>query len=236
METYSKMHVKEGTVLKLLCPDDKCQGAIPPNLLKKLLGDADFERWERLILKRTLDSMVDVTYCPRCETACLEDDDNNAQCSKCCFSFCTRCRERRHIGLHLCLSCPFAQEVWSRVLTWENFSLPQQADLNSISSIREWWEKTETLLPKDRRRAFNGVVIYTTWNLWKERNRRIFEHCSLSPLQIGNNNHMICWACQVHYCALCRKVVRKSSEHYGTRGCKQHTVDPKIPKVLKTVT
>jgi hypothetical protein len=42
--TYSRMHVKECTVLKLLCPDNKCQGVVPPNLLKSVLPGR-FERY-----------------------------------------------------------------------------------------------------------------------------------------------------------------------------------------------
>ncbi|CAN6240719.1 unnamed protein product [Urochloa humidicola] len=276
MEIYSKMHVKEGTVMKLSCPDDKCQGVIPPNLLKMLLGDVDFERWERLILERTLDSMVDVSYCPRCETACLEDGEKYAQCSKCFFSFCTLCRERRHIG-DRCMTPEeklLSLQDRVKVHALSGGKVNKGIDLfNELVSIKEALRDAvrcphchiaisrvsgcnhmccrncgkgfcydcakplvnhridQCRLDQEQKAVRHADVVKQIQREVKLQRSINYPcpSCHQQNPKVGNNNHIFCWACQVHYCALCRKVVRKSSEHYGPRGCKQHTVDTLEP-------
>jgi E3 ubiquitin-protein ligase RNF14 len=103
LETLCRMHVKEGSVFQLICPETKCSASIPLYLLKKLLSEEEFERWDRLSLQKALDSMSDIVYCPRCGIGCLEDEDKNAQCLKCSFIFCSSCKDPRHPGKH-CLT------------------------------------------------------------------------------------------------------------------------------------
>ncbi|GJN01872.1 hypothetical protein PR202_ga19174 [Eleusine coracana subsp. coracana] len=179
METYSRMHVKDGTVLKLLCPDAKCQGGVPPNLLKRFLGDADFERWERLILQKTLDSMADVSYCPRCETACLEDEENNTQCSKCFFSFCTRCRDRRHIGK----KCVFLTPEEKLLSSWEREKLHRLSKGDSDKTV---YLAKEMLSIKEVLRSSVPCP-----------------HCGTAISRVSGCNHMICRRCGKAFCYGC---------------------------------
>ena len=78
--------------------------------------------------------------------------------------------------------CPFARAVWDQVLSWENFRvhLPQQ----DPTCMANWWEEEASKVPKQERKRFNGILIYIVWNLWKERNRTIFENAHMTAQQV----------------------------------------------------
>ena len=102
MTAHCQMHVDGGSVLQMLCPTPKCEVVIPPDILQRILDSERYQRWERLMLSKTLDRMGDVVYCPRCNVPVLADEDVEstqlAQCATCFYAFCTDCQSQWHHG------------------------------------------------------------------------------------------------------------------------------------------
>ncbi|PAN07705.1 hypothetical protein PAHAL_1G356400 [Panicum hallii] len=303
MESRCTIHVKEGNLTMLTCPDTTCRSPLPPSILKSLLGDDCYMRWESFALQKLLDTMPDLVYCPRCDAACLEVD-NDAQCQECSFTFCSLCKEQHHVGKD-CVSpaekisilrerhqkysmtekqllkeqreidellnviemlrnskqCPSCKMAISKTagcnkMTCRNcgkffcyrcnqaisgynhfwygdcvlfedtnqgrsFGLYEEPDNDDDSDDDEDQEELEPELPwlypcpicgrqNEKSRATSINIFFVSRNT-----RSIYIH--VSPMLLKK------YLC--HYCALCRKRVVKSSEHYGPRGCQQHT-DP----------
>lgn len=85
---------------------------------------------------------------------------------------CSLCDQVLECGNHLFLRCPYAREVWH--LARSNFV----GDLQQVcvaSSISRWWKCLTVGARSPGRNAAMTFGAYVAWNLWKERNRRIFQ-------------------------------------------------------------
>jgi hypothetical protein len=103
---------------------------------------------------------------------------------------CCACDQVLESASHLILGCPFAKEVWH--LMANQFKDAAAAALQA-TSINIWWDKTFKLKRKGTPVDECTVAIYVAWNLWNERNRRIFKQerrtaagvCSLIREELG---------------------------------------------------
>uniref|UniRef100_A0A0D9VJR8 RBR-type E3 ubiquitin transferase n=1 Tax=Leersia perrieri TaxID=77586 RepID=A0A0D9VJR8_9ORYZ len=180
METQCGIHVREGSLTRLTCADTSCRRLLPPAVLRGLLDDCDYARWESLVLRRMLDTMPDVVYCPRCSAACITAGDD-AQCSGCFFTFCAVCRERRHVGD----SCVDPNQKLNILLERQKEERP--ADSHMLAEKR----KIEELL------SLREVI----------RSSRQCPSCKMAVSKKDGCNKMVCGNCGQFLCFRCGKAI-----------------------------
>lgn len=89
----------------------------------------------------------------------------------CCVQWSIRDRFAPFPCLSLCTSGLESNCLVERFHDLDGFNGTQ---LVNHSYIAEWWENALRPVPRERRQTFNGLGIYTMWNIWKERNQKIF--------------------------------------------------------------
>jgi hypothetical protein len=99
---------------------------------------------------------------------------------------CILCNGPLETCLHLALLCPFTRLVWEQILKWENFDTGQVLPATDSAHLLTWWEEAQSRIAKNDRRRFNGLVIYTIWNVRKERSMRIFSNSPKTALQVAS--------------------------------------------------
>ena len=98
-----------------------------------------------------------------------------------CDPVCRLCDQEQETAMHLCLDYVYVRQVWTLMKDW-SAGLVQVPEPGL--AIEDWWKASLSHLPKDERKIAAALLMYTTWNIWKERNRRIFEGVSLPATQV----------------------------------------------------
>ena len=113
----------------------------------------------------------------------IQTTDNLLAKGIACDPLCSLCNQEPETPAHLCLHCCFAQEVWFLVGQWTEglIQVPQSGCL-----LQDWWNSMMQGRSTLNRRQAATISIYTAWNIWNERNRRIFQGSSLLPVGVLN--------------------------------------------------
>ena len=82
-----------------LCPDNKCNLLVPPDVWKKCLAEEEYARYEQFLLKSFVDLSFNAKSCPGagCQyvVANKTDKEVDVECL-CGFKFCFSCLEPPH--------------------------------------------------------------------------------------------------------------------------------------------
>ncbi|XP_019202483.1 E3 ubiquitin-protein ligase RNF14 [Oreochromis niloticus] len=216
---FCTVQITEGNVRGVTCPQADCAGAPTPAQVQSLVGEKLFDRYDRLLLQNTLDSMSDVTYCPR--TSCgsaviLEKSSKAALCSECGFAFCVTCRKTYH-GTGKCetkkkyaeryiIDLPQSQEGMKAL--WEDY----------VSGSRE----RKRLL--ENRYGCNLLVSIMEKNLsdnWIANNSKSCPECFSRIEKDGGCDRMMCTRCKRIFCWNCltRLTPENTTEHFYGGQC-----------------
>lgn len=200
MTDMCKMHVKEGTIQLLKCPESECEEHVTFDIMQQCLDDTENERLERLMLQRTLDSMQDVIYCPQCSQPIItEENDTHAMCLVCKIDYCKLCKDKWHSG---------------KCLTQEQ-KLNDKLEAHNIKE-KDLMEMTEAEI-RTLFRDSNAIINIKKTAIQNKQDEAIlkFPKCPKchAPVQRSSGCNKMTCLCGCSFCYICTKEI-KGYEHF----------------------
>uniref|UniRef100_A0A0A9BUB0 Reverse transcriptase zinc-binding domain-containing protein n=1 Tax=Arundo donax TaxID=35708 RepID=A0A0A9BUB0_ARUDO len=91
---------------------------------------------------------------------------------------CLLCRHTPKSAKHLLAECRYSQRIWATIAAWTSIDALSPTTWPPSESVEQWWI---TLAGQAgvAQKALQSLVILVTWELWNERNARVFRHKEL---------------------------------------------------------
>nr|TKW34147.1 hypothetical protein SEVIR_2G285100v2 [Setaria viridis] len=91
----------------------------------------------------------------------------------------------RKTGLHLFTDCTFARTIWAEMSAWTRCANLSPSSWGAHDSMHNWW----TALGANNmahKKGLRSLIILVLWEIWTERNARIFEHNDQTVQRVSN--------------------------------------------------
>lgn len=202
MKNYFTVQITDGAVKALTCPENKCDVQADPNMVKNLVDDTVFEKYDKILLQRTLECMNDVVYCPRktCQSPVLKEQDRDmGRCPACSFVFCVLCNTTYHGSA----KCPMRSKDLLKI---------REIYLKGAPEEREELEK------RYGKQRIKNLIEEGYSEEWLENFTENCPKCSASIQKLDGCNKMTCYSCRVNFCWICLSVLDRGDpyEHFNS--------------------
>ncbi|KAF8784460.1 E3 ubiquitin-protein ligase RNF14-like [Argiope bruennichi] len=200
IKQYFEGQITEGNVNSLHCPDGECDYQADGTVVQQVVSKELYERYDRLLLSRTLEDMSDITFCPRQTCQCpvlLDSCGRMGTCPSCNFVFCSLC----NMAYHGVAPCVFKEK--EKLSVYKEYT-------SGNSAVKEEIER------RYGKRFIKAMVEDTLSENWKSSNSKTCPHCKASIEKIDGCNKMTCFKCGTYFCYQCEAKLKPSDpyEHF----------------------
>ena len=93
------------------------------------------------------------------------------------------CRTTVETSLHLTSECWYTRRIWDLVANWTAQPGLRPSNWRPSNTTLEWWNNITTT-PAIPRKAVRTLTMLILWEIWKERNSRVFQRQESSALSL----------------------------------------------------
>ena len=93
-------------------------------------------------------------------------------------NLCPLCQQVQESAAHLLFQCRYTIRIWGMIKTWLVLHNVQPNDWIDMVSVKDWWSQNATKQTPSRR-PLVSLMMLISWEIWKERNARVFRNTAV---------------------------------------------------------
>lgn len=98
--------------------------------------------------------------------------------------FCQLCFRNLETALHLVMECPVTRGSWERVAQWAGAPNLVPSAWGQQEDLQEWILMLNNGVPAAQAGGLKSLIMLVIWEIWRERNRRVFRKECRSTQQV----------------------------------------------------